>query len=150
MFHSIPALILAAQLATPVADRSPQFNTEPTCRGAATAPMPATSSDRDVCLQKEKEARAEVDKQWTSFVAPDRSRCVEGTRAGGIPSYVELLTCLEMAKEARNLPKDDGLKRSTTGSAPGPRYRASALANGAEAETRRRRSREQAQTARAG
>jgi hypothetical protein len=109
----IPALILTAQLATPVADRAPQFNTEPTCRGAATAST-AIRSDRDVCMQKEKDARAELDRQWAGFPAPDRSRCVEGTAAGGIPSYVELLTCLEMAKQARNLPKDE-LMRSTTG-----------------------------------
>ncbi len=119
MINSIPALILAAQLATPVADRSPQFNTEPTCRGAATASS-AIRSDRDVCKKKEQAARDELDKQWASFAAPDRARCVTGTQAGGIPSYVELLTCLEMAKEARNLPKDDGLfpRSTTTGTAP--------------------------------
>ena len=119
MFHSIPALILAAQLATPVADRgTPQFNTEPTCRGAATASS-AIRSDRDVCMQKEKDARAELDKQWAGFPAPDRARCIEGTRAGGIPSYVELLTCLEMAQHARTLPKDDSM-RSTTGMGTAP------------------------------
>jgi hypothetical protein len=112
----IPTLILAAQLAIPVAERgAPTFNTEPTCRGAATASS-AIRSDRDVCMQKEKAARDEIDKQWTGFAVADRARCVEGTRAGGIPSYVELLTCLEMAKEARNLPKDDPVMRSTTGS----------------------------------
>jgi len=116
MIHSIPVLILAAQLATPVAERggAPSFNTEPTCRGAATASN-AIKSSLDVCMQKEKAARDELDKQWASFAAPDRARCVTGTQAGGIPSYVELLTCLEMAKEARNLPKDDALSRSTTG-----------------------------------
>jgi hypothetical protein len=128
----IPALILAAQLATPVADRAPQFNTEPTCRGAATAST-AIRSDRDVCMQKEKDARAELDRQWTGFPAPDRSRCVEGTAAGGIPSYVELLTCLEMAKQARTLPKDE-LMRSTTGmgTAPGKSTTGTAPAKTAE------------------
>ena len=82
MINSIPALILAAQLATPVADRAPQFNTEPTCRGAATAST-AIRSDRDVCMQKEQAARTELDKQWAGFPAPDRSRCVSSTAAGG-------------------------------------------------------------------
>ena len=114
MINSIPALILAAQLATPVADRAPQFNTEPTCRGAATAST-AIRSDRDVCMQKEQAARAELDKHWVGFPAPDRSRCVSSTAAGGIPSYIQLLTCLETAKQARELPKDDPLMQSTTG-----------------------------------
>jgi hypothetical protein len=113
MIKTVPALILAAQLATPVAERAPQFNVEPTCKGAATASA-AIRSDRDVCIQKENAARAELDKQWASFPGPDRSRCVSSTASGGIPSYIQLLTCLETAKQARDLPKDD-LMRSTTG-----------------------------------
>ena len=37
MTFPIPAMLLALQLATPAADGVPQFNTEPTCRGAGTA-----------------------------------------------------------------------------------------------------------------
>jgi len=33
-----------------------------------------------------------------------RTRCVSLTGLGGSPSYVELLTCLEMAKAANDLP----------------------------------------------
>ena len=113
MFFPIPAMILAAQFAMPVADRTPQFNIEPTCRGAATASA-AIRSDREICVQKENKAREELDQQWTNFPGADRSRCIQSTSAGGIPSYVELLTCLEIAKQARELPKDDGL-RATTG-----------------------------------
>jgi hypothetical protein len=113
MIIPIAAMILAAQIAIPVADGPPRFNTQPTCNGAATA----NGAVRDVCLDKEKQARDELGRQWASFPGADRGRCVESTAAGGIPSYVELLTCLEMAKQARNLPKDDGL-RATTGAAP--------------------------------
>jgi hypothetical protein len=112
----VPAMILAAQIAMPVADRVPQFNLEPTCKGAATASA-AIRSDKDVCLQKEQQARDDLNKQWTTFVAADKGRCVQSASAGGIASYVQLLTCLEMAKLARELPKDDGL-RTTTGAAP--------------------------------
>jgi hypothetical protein len=111
----VPAMMLAAQLAMPVADRVPQFNTEPTCRGAATASQ-AIRSDRELCLQKEQQARDDLAKQWTNFPGADRSRCVQSTSAGGIPSYVQLLTCLETAKLARELPKDYET-RTTTGAA---------------------------------
>jgi hypothetical protein len=111
----VPAMILAAQLATPVAERVPQFNIEPTCQGAATAST-AIRSTKDICLQKENQARDDLGRQWADFPAADRGRCVQSTASGGIPSYVQLLTCLESAKLARELPKDFE-KKSTTGTA---------------------------------
>jgi hypothetical protein len=75
---------------------------EPTCRGAATgANMPGDQKQK--CLEKEKQARAELDRQWASFPGGDRGRCVLSTTSGGIPSYVQLLTCLETAKQVRDL-----------------------------------------------
>ena len=97
----LPALMLAAQIAMPVADRVPQFNVEPTCRGAATASA-AIRSDKDICLRKEQQAREDIAKQWSGFQAADRARCVTSASLGGIPSYVQLLTCLEMAKAVRD------------------------------------------------
>ena len=111
----VPAMILVAQIAMPVADRVPQFNTEPTCRGAATAST-AIRSTKDICQDKEKQARDDLARQWADFPAADRGRCVQSTAAGGIPSYVQLLTCLESAKLARQLPKDYET-RTTTGTA---------------------------------
>ncbi len=116
MIVLIPAVILAAQIAMPVANRTPQFNIEPTCKGAANASI-AMRSERELCLEKEKKARLELDRQWADFPGGDRGRCIQSTSAGGIPSYVELLTCLEIARQVRELPKDDGL-RATTGAAP--------------------------------
>ena len=42
-----------------------------------------------------------------------QTRCVAKTHMGGPPSYIEVLTCLELALAARELPKDDntGLSR---------------------------------------
>ena len=41
--------------------------------------------------------------EWSSFVASDKENCAEESTAGGLPSYTELLTCLEMARETRQL-----------------------------------------------
>jgi hypothetical protein len=38
--------------------------------------------------------------------AAQRSECDGLVTTGGAPSYVELLTCLEMAKQAKELPED--------------------------------------------
>ena len=35
----------------------------------------------------------------------DRQHCTSLTQMGGSPSYVELLTCLQIAEEAAKLPK---------------------------------------------
>ena len=41
-------------------------------------------------------------------IAPaQQAHCVSLSKVGGSPSYVELLTCLEMAKAAKALPPGD-------------------------------------------
>jgi hypothetical protein len=47
------------------------------------------------CMQDETNAKTELSKRWSSFKAKDRQDCVEQARAPS-PSYVEVLTCLEM------------------------------------------------------
>ena len=60
------------------------------------------------CMQDETNAKNELAKRWTSFNSKDRQNCVEQSRDPS-PSYVEVLTCLEMGSDAmRNAPKVDG------------------------------------------
>jgi hypothetical protein len=49
----------------------------------------------------EKEARDHLQKQWAQFNPSDKAQCIQETTMGGTSSYVELLTCLEMARDAR-------------------------------------------------
>lgn len=114
------AFVLAIQLATAAADQVPILNVEPSCRGAAqvAAPkpggqMPSAAEIREACLGKEREAREHLARQWSDFSSEHRRSCLRSTSAGGIPSYVELLTCLEIADQARKLP--DRPLRGTTG-----------------------------------
>ncbi len=51
------------------------------------------------CMQDETIARDELSKRWTSFKPKDRQDCVEQARTPS-PSYVEVLTCLEMNTDA--------------------------------------------------
>jgi hypothetical protein len=57
-------------------------------------------------MSDEQSARTTLVAQWESFAASDRVSCAQSEDAGGAPSYVELLTCLQMAKAARAIPAD--------------------------------------------
>ena len=62
---------------------------------------------RDSCMREEENARAKLATEWTTFAPADRTSCTQLARlGGGLQSYVELLTCLEMAKIAKGLPKE--------------------------------------------
>ncbi|MGE5535746.1 MAG: hypothetical protein ACM3W7_09540 [Acidobacteriota bacterium] len=111
MILNVPIAILASHFVL-VVDRVPHFNIEPSCSAAATA---AVSPNRtpDSCKRDEKEARTKVEQEWGQYSASDKQRCVTLSSLGGAPSYVELLTCLEMAKAAKTLPPGDKLEDKT-------------------------------------
>jgi hypothetical protein len=113
MIVSISAAIVAVQLVA-AADTIPNLNLEPTCRAARSAGV-FLERTKDACLRSEHKARDQLRDQWAQFHAADRARCRASTSAGGIPSYVELLTCLEISKLARDLPDE------TVGRAPSDR-----------------------------
>jgi hypothetical protein len=100
-------------------DRIPSFNVQPSCEGAAaraTVPLGSTVNTAEVCIRKEMEARDQMTKDWNTFVAADKSYCVPLSMQGGQSTYTELLTCLELAREARNLRDKNGdALGSTTG-----------------------------------
>jgi hypothetical protein len=94
----VGGLVLAA--AAPL----PAFNVEPSCRAAAArAGDPAYLA---VCMRKEQDARDAIDRQWPQFTGADRARCLPGTTNGRRQTYTELLTCLEMARDVRNLRRE--------------------------------------------
>src|SRR5258708_7450772 len=96
------ALVFGSQLVVTVADGVPAFDTAPGCR-AAVALMPGSA---EACMKDEQAARVTLTSQWETFVASDRATCAQNETTGGSPSYVELLTCLQLARDARALPSD--------------------------------------------
>jgi hypothetical protein len=98
------ALILGAQIlgspAVPIADGVPRLDVEATCRAA----HPLTADDRAPyrnCMDDQTRARATLERGWAGFPAPAKDRCTREATLGGSPSYVELLTCLELARDTR-------------------------------------------------
>jgi ribosome modulation factor len=106
-------LVLGAQLLL-VADRPPQLDTEPACRAVERSGVNGRS--REVCMNEENTARTALDGKWKDFTATQQAHCTGLVRMGGPPSYVELLTCLEMAEQAQKIPPG-GRLRDTTGAA---------------------------------
>jgi hypothetical protein len=97
MFLRLEAALLSSVILA-AADRVPNFNIEPICRevaGRAYAPH-----YKEICLRKEREAQEQLRQKWATFRAPDRSYCTQLASLGGVPSYVELLTCLDVAQSA--------------------------------------------------
>lgn len=94
-------LALGSQVVVTVADGVPNFDPAPGCRAAITA-MPGSF---EACVKDEQAARARLATEWPGFSAADRGSCDADESVGGTPSYVELLTCLEMSKAARALPE---------------------------------------------
>lgn len=87
------------------ADIVPRYDVQRACRGAAEAAV-APGRTSQSCENDETTARDTLDKQWSDYPAVDRARCVRASSLGGPASYVDLLTCLDMAKSVRSLPKD--------------------------------------------
>jgi hypothetical protein len=104
MFPSALLPALAGTLLFTVADNVPTLNVEAGCRAAAkmgdTLSLDATLRQ---CLADENSAHSQLEKQWTQFPPALRQRCLATTETGGDPSYVEVLVCLQMGRDAAQM-----------------------------------------------
>jgi|SRR5216683_2316007 hypothetical protein len=96
---SISMIILNSQLIVAVADRVPKFDIARSCKldMAATAGLSVDQSTKS-CIRDEQQARQQLGSQWSKFSAQNRANCSSQESIGGTPSYVSLLTCLQMSK----------------------------------------------------
>ena len=95
---SFPAVLLGSLLASTVAmaDSVPKYDMARTCRlDHAAASGLAVSESMKSCVRDEKQAFAQLQKQWSKFPAQKRAGCVSQNTIGGTPSYVGLLSCLQ-------------------------------------------------------
>ena len=97
-------LVLGAQLLIPVADTVPTFDVTTSCKGAATVHV-ADSQTFNSCMKDENTARTQLVKSWQSYPASDRTQCTDEASTGGPPSYVDLLVCLEISRDAGAIKK---------------------------------------------
>jgi hypothetical protein len=74
----------------------PNFDLATSCRDASAG---------STCVADEQAARAELAKGWSTYPSAERARCSALAGMPGFQSYVELLTCLDMAAQANALQK---------------------------------------------
>jgi hypothetical protein len=58
----------------------------------------------DACMSDEQEAREQLLRDWVTYPSSDKALCMRG--ADYLPSYVEWITCAEMAKDLRRIRKE--------------------------------------------
>ena len=81
-------------------ERPPQFDLVKSCQsGGALWGSPRQASES--CVRSEQEARTTLENSWNEIFLADRTHCSLLVSTGGPPSYVELLSCVEMTREAR-------------------------------------------------
>jgi hypothetical protein len=99
---SISMIVVSSQLVVAAADGVPAFDIARSCKLdlAATAGL-AVDQTTKTCIGDEERARQQLAGQWSKFSAAAKGECVSQESVGGTPSYVSLLTCLQLSKWAR-------------------------------------------------
>src|SRR5258705_13360713 len=71
----------------------PELQTRPCCNRRLSVDQTTKS-----CVNDEKRARQQLASQWSKFSASSKAECVPQESIGGTPSYVSLLTCLQLGQ----------------------------------------------------
>jgi hypothetical protein len=96
MLTHLPIIILTSLHPIAVADAIPQFDIARECRAEG-----GTTEAEKRCTDDEKQARTQLQTEWSQFSPRAKIQCDGETSAGSAVSYVELLTCLEMERDVK-------------------------------------------------
>ena len=114
LFPAALATLLAVAAGPAFADSVPNLDVEKTCQSAQAAGSGV--SDRasyDGCLRSERSAKQQAEEHWDKYTGPAKRQCEAQFKAGGYPSYVEMITCLELA--SGTVPGQDPAKSNAVG-----------------------------------
>jgi hypothetical protein len=103
---SVAVMLAADSMALAKDGGLPKLNIESGCRASEMALAAATGTASDTlgsCMSDENDARKQLEKDWATYPASDRARCIQ--RKEYTPGYIEWLTCLEMDRDVRALRK---------------------------------------------
>jgi hypothetical protein len=98
MLLHLPIAILATLSPIVVSDTAPKFDIVRECRieGGRSVDVARCSRDQAAALRQLQET-------WAQYAAADRKTCTTAATIGDFASYVELLSCLEMARDAKSV-----------------------------------------------
>jgi hypothetical protein len=86
----------------------PTLQVGPSCVAAGAGSV-ILGRNKESCLADENTARDTLKQNWPNYLAADKADCVVLENSGGPASYVELLSCLEVMRDARTIQKEDPL-----------------------------------------
>ena len=101
----------------------PKLDIERACHAseqAVAAVITVTSDMFSACVSDEKEAQDQLDKNWATYPAVDKTRCIQPKEY--MPGYVEWLTCLEMDRDVKVMRKEQPGPTSSADKCPVVRY----------------------------
>jgi hypothetical protein len=105
--------VLPALLTMPAFARMPEINAHSVCNARAadarilrSVPMQSTAD----CVHDEEAAKQRLSNIWDSTPATIRRQCEGDGRAMGTTSYLDLLTCVQMAEDMKSGPKKQAEK----------------------------------------
>jgi hypothetical protein len=107
---SVAALVAAGFAASVHADDVPTLQIGPSCDAAGRGTV-VLGRSKESCLADETTARDTLNKNWSKYSAADKQECLGMEKAGGPSSYVELLSCLEIRRDARDIRNGGPLER---------------------------------------
>ncbi|MBQ0822310.1 hypothetical protein HPT29_017320 [Microvirga terrae] len=90
LFGTLSGLPAAAQ-------QLPRFNVEATCKEAQPL-TPQDTNPYESCMRDETAAERQLRDIWSSAPEGTRTTCGQEAQIGGTPSYVDMLTCLQVAQ----------------------------------------------------
>ena len=92
MLLHLPIVVLATLSPVAVSDTVPTFDIVKECRSEG-----GSADNVEQCSRDEVAARGQLKTEWAQSIGAEKRSCMVTTQIGGFASYVELLTCLEMA-----------------------------------------------------
>jgi hypothetical protein len=104
---ALSALAVEAQVAR--ADNPPRLKVESSCEAAGRGAI-VLGRNKEACLADENTAQETLKQNWSKYSSADKTQCVGMATTGGPASYVELLSCLEIMRDARNIRNADPLE----------------------------------------
>jgi hypothetical protein len=84
----------------------PLLQVGPSCEAAGRGAV-VLGRNKEACLADENQALTTLRQNWAKYAAGDKTLCMVST--GGPASYVELLSCLEINRDARDIQNADPL-----------------------------------------
>ena len=94
--------------AAPLRGAPPKLQVGPSCDAAGRGSA-VLGRNKQSCLADETTAQDTLKQNWSKYLAADKIDCVTLENNGGPASYVELLSCVKIMRDARSIRNTDPL-----------------------------------------